>query len=174
MPSVNPYALEDAVAALNRVQAYDWAAFFQQRVETVRTSAPLAGLESGGWKLVYDSVRSDYWRTAEEQEKTADLMFSLGVSVKSDGAVTDVVIGGPAQKAGIAPGAMITSVNGRPYSAALLREAMQGDAIELVVKNGAHSSIHAIEYHGGERYSHLERQPGKPDLLTDIVRPRAK
>ena len=174
VPSVNPYALEDAVAALNRVQAYDWAAFFQQRVETVRTSAPLAGLESGGWKLVYDSVRSDYWRTTEEQEKTADLMFSLGVSVKSDGAVTDVVIGGPAQKAGIAPGAMITSVNGRPYSAALLREAMQGDAIELVVKNGAHSSIHAIEYHGGERYSHLERQPGKPDLLTDIVRPRAK
>jgi len=42
----------------------------------------------------------------------------------------------------------------------------------LVVKNGEYFSTHSVNYHAGERYPHLERQYGKPDLLTDIVRAR--
>ena len=176
-PSVNPYTLSDVVAALNQVQAYDWAAFFQQRVESVETRAPLAGLENGGWKLTYNDKRSDYWNTTEDQEKVTDLMLSLGVRVRSEGSVDDVVIGGPMQKAGIAPGAKITSVDGRQYSAAVLRESVQsastiGDPIEVVVKNGEYFSTHKVDYRGGEKYPHLERENRKPDVLSDIVRAR--
>ena len=169
--SVNPYALDDVVAALNRVQPHDWAAFFRQRVDAVETRAPVAGLENGGWKLTYNDKRSDYWATTEDEEKVTDLMLSLGVSVKSEGLVEDVAIGGPVQKAGIAPGAKITSVDGRAFSPTVLREAAaSGEAVELTVRNGEHISTHKVDYHGGERYPHLERENGKPDLLAEIVR----
>jgi predicted metalloprotease with PDZ domain len=176
-PSVNPYTLGDVVATLNQVQAHDWAAFFQQRVDSVETRAPLSGLENGGWKLTYSDKRSDYWNTTEDQEKVTDLMLSLGVRVRSEGTVDDVVIGGPVQKAGIAPGAKITSVDGRQYSAAVLREAVQsaasiGEPIEVVIKNGEYFSTHKVEYRGGEKYPHLERENRKPDVLSDIVRAR--
>ena len=170
-PSVSPYALDDVVAALNRVQPHDWAAFFRQHVDAVETHAPLAGIENGGWKLTYNSIRSDYWNTTEDEEKVTDLMLSLGVSVKSEGQVEDVAIGGPVQKAGIAPGAKITSVDGRAFSPTVLREAAaSGEPIELMVRNGEHISTHRVDYSGGEKYPHLERQNGKPDLLAEIVR----
>ncbi len=66
-PVVNPYTLDDVVAALNRVQPYDWADFFRQRVDAVQTGAPVAGLENGGWKLTYNDMRSEYWNTTEDQ-----------------------------------------------------------------------------------------------------------
>ena len=178
-PVVSPYTLEDVVSALKAIQPYDWGAFFRQRVETVEARAPLAGLERGGWKVTYNDRRSDYWSAEEDQRKVTDLTLSLGVIVKSDGAVEDVEVGGPVQKAGIAPGARITSVNGRQFTAALLREAVQsaangGDSIELVVKNGDYFSTHSVDYRGGEKYPHLERAAGRPDLLMEIVRPRVK
>jgi hypothetical protein len=40
----------------------------------------------------------------------------------------------------------------------------------LTVRNGEHISTHKVDYHGGERYPHLERENGKPDLLAEIVR----
>ena len=177
--SVSPYALDDVIAALNRVQPHDWAAFFRQRVESVQPRPPLAGLENGGWKLTYGPQRPDYWTTSEDQEKNTDLMPSLGVTVKTDGLVQDVEIGGPVQAAGIAPGAKINSVNGRQYSPAVLRGEIQdaaskGEPIELVVKNGEYFSTHEVNYRGGEKYPYLERRAGHPDVLGDIVRPRTQ
>jgi predicted metalloprotease with PDZ domain len=172
-PSVNPYTLDDVVGALNRVQPHDWAAFFRQRVDAVETRAPLAGIENSGWKLTYNTIRSDYWNTTEDEEKVTDLMPSLGVSVKSEGVVADVTMGGPVQKAGIAPGAKITSVDGRTFSPTVLREAAaSGEPIELMVRNGDHISTHRVDYSGGEKYPHLERENAKPDLLSGILRSR--
>jgi predicted metalloprotease with PDZ domain len=178
-PVVNPYALDDVIAALNRVQPYAWADFFRERVDTIQTGAPVQGIESAGWKLTYDDIRPGYWNTTEDQDRTTDMMPSLGMTVKSDGLVADVVIGSPVQKAGVAPGATITSVNGRQFTATVLREEVQGaaktaDPIELVVRSGEYTSTRKVDYHGGERYPHLERRNGKPDMLTEIVQPRAK
>ena len=176
---MNPYTLDDVVAALNRVQPYAWADFFRERVDTVQTGAPVQGVENAGWKLTYDDIRPGYWNTTEDQDRTTDMLPSLGMTVKSDGLVADVVIGGPAQRAGIAPGATITSVNGRQFTATVLREEVQGaakttDPIELTVRNGEYTSTRKVDYHGGERYPHLERRNGKADMLTEIVQPRAK
>jgi hypothetical protein len=61
----------------------------------------------------------------------------------------------------------------------VLREEVQGAAkttnpIEFMVKNGEYTSTRKVDYHGGERYPHLERRNGKADMLTEIVQPRAK
>lgn len=177
-PSVSPYTLDDLIGALNAVQPNNWTAFFRRRVDTVRPRAAVQGLENAGWRVTYDDHRSDYWGAEEEHNKATDLTLSLGLLVKSEGAVDDVEIGGPAQKGGIAPGVKITSVNGRRFSSSALREAVQksagnGDLIEIVAKDGEYSSTYWIDYHGGEKYPHLDRQIGKNDLLRAIGQPRA-
>jgi predicted metalloprotease with PDZ domain len=140
-------------------------------VDAVDTHAPVAGFENAGWKLTYNDKRSDYWSTTEDEEKTTDLMPSLGLRAKTEGVVEDVVIGGPVQKAGIAPGAKITSIDGRAFSPTVLREAAASDGpLEFMVRSGDHISTHKVDYHGGEKYPHLDRENNKPDLLSDIVR----
>ncbi len=178
-PAVSAYTLDDVIAALNAVQPHDWAALFQKRVDTVEMRAPLAGIENAGWKLTYRPQRSDYWQQNEDDRKLIDLGLSVGMTVRGDGMVGDVAIGGPAQKAGIAPGGKITSVNGREFSATELRDAIQAatkvdDPIEIVVKNGEYFTTHQVIYHGGERYPHLDRETRKPDILNAIVQPRVK
>jgi predicted metalloprotease with PDZ domain len=178
-PAVNAFTLDDVIAALNRVQPYTWADFFRERVDMLQTGAPVQGVENAGWKLTYDDIRPGYWNTTEDQDRNTDMLPSLGILVKSDGLVADVVMGGPAQRAGVIPGATITSVNGRQFTATVLREEVQSatkttDPIELTVRSGEYTSTRKVDYHGGERYPHLERRNGKPDMLTEIVQPRAK
>ena len=178
-PSVNPYTLDDLIAALNAVQPNNWAAFFRRRVDMVRAAAALQGLENAGWRVTYDDHPSAFWTAEEEHNKAADLTLSLGLVVKSEGGVDDVEIGGPAQKSGIAPGVRITSVNGRRFNPSALREAVQaaqknGDLIEVVAKDGDYSNTYWIDYHGGEKYPHLDRQIGRTDLLRAITLPRTE
>jgi predicted metalloprotease with PDZ domain len=178
-PEIKPYALEDVISLLNSVQPYDWADFFRKRVETINAQAPVAGIENAGWKLTYNDQRSDYWTEEEDENKVTDLSLSLGLIVNSDGYVSDVSIGDAAQRAGIAPGAKITSVNGRQYSIAALRDAVRSaatndDPMEIVVKNGEYFSTHSVDYRGGEKYPHLRRESSKPDLLSAIVQAHLK
>jgi len=42
------------------------------------------------------------------------------------------------------------------------------DPIQLMVKEFDRYRTVSIDYHGGLRYPHLERIPGKPDYLTPI------
>jgi len=178
-PTVHPYTRESLVAALQAVQPHDWEGFFAQRVDGVGSRTPREGIANAGWKIVFGDKRTPFWVAGEEDHKTADLMFSIGVVVKNDGNVKDVTIGGPAQKAGIAPGSTITFVNGHAFSLDMLREAIDGavaidDPIELTAKNGGVAKTFSVEYHGGEKYPRLERDGNKPDEIDAIVRPRTK
>jgi hypothetical protein len=60
----------------------------------------------------------------------------------------------------------------------MLREAIHAaknssQPIELLVDNDNSLETYRLDYHGGERYPHLERDTAAPDLLTDILKPRA-
>ena len=73
----------------------------------------------------------------------------------------------------------LIAVNGRRYNVARLREAITAakdtaEKIELLVENGEFFRTHDLDYHGGERYPHLERDESKPDLLSAIVKPLTK
>ena len=167
------------VAGLNAVQPYDWAGFWNQRLHSTSPHAPLGGVEGSGWKLSYDATRSDMWKDVEEDRKAMDLSYSAGLVVATDdGTISDVVFGGPAQKAGIAPSAKLIAVNGRQFTPTVLREAVAdtaaGKPLELLIKTGDFYETHRIDYAGGERYPHLVRDSSQPDLLTAVISPLAK
>ena len=178
-PALKTYTFEDVVTGLNSVQPNDWAGFFNQRVMTVAPRAPLGGIENGGWKLTFNATQSDLWKAFEERRKNMDLSYSIGMVVKEDGTVQDVAMDGPAQKAGVAPAVKIIAIDNRQFTATLLREAVRRSTtnlqpLELLVKDGEYYKVHRVDYHGGEKYPHLERDESKPDLLTKIIEPRTK
>ncbi len=95
--------------------------------------------------------------------------------MNDDGAIADTIEGELAAKAGIGPGMKLIAVNGRRFSAEILRDAIKsaktGTApIELLVENTDYYKTYKIDYHGGEKYPHLVRDDSKPDLLTEILK----
>ena len=70
----------------------------------------------------------------------------------------------------------VVGVNGRPYSIEGLREAIRAaktsaGPLELLVQNGGSLKTSQLNYHDGERFPHLEREPSRPDLLQQIIKP---
>lgn len=178
-PRVVPYTLDHVIRMLNEAAPFDWRGFFQERVYAVNARAPLGGIERGGWRLVYRDTPSDMFRNSETTTRGTDLSFSLGLSVKEDGGILDVIPGLPADRAGIGPGMKLLAVNNRRWKPELLRtairEAKDGAApVELLVENGDVFKTCRLDYRDGERYPHLERDGGKPDLLAEIIKPRSK
>ncbi len=178
-PAVKPYSFDDLVAALNSVVEYDWRAFLDRRVNTAGAEAPLEGLARGGWKLVYRDQPGDLVKARYEEDKTVDLRSSLGLIVRDDGPIVDVIPGSPADRAKVGPGMKLLAVNGRRLTAERLKEAVAATKggtgrLTLLLENGDYFQTAVLEYAGGARYPHLERQAATPDRLSDIFRPREK
>lgn len=177
-PMVKPYTLDDVAAALNAVTPNDWKAFIEARVYRVTPHPPLNAFEQAGWRLVWNDTPNWYESLRARLAKQTDVSFSLGMWVKNDGTITDVVYGSPAYAAGLMPGMKLTSVNGRKYDGdALLEEirAAKGTAkpIDVAAEQASFSGTFHIDYHDGERHPHLERIAGRADVLSDIMRPHA-
>jgi predicted metalloprotease with PDZ domain len=171
------YTFDDVVAALNKVEPYDWATFLNERINAVAPKPPLDGLARGGWKLVYTETPTDYFKSAEGRRKSVDLTYSIGLTLSHDGNLTAVQWDSPAFKAGLAVGGKLLAVDGIAYDADRLKDAItaakKGSApINLLVKSGDHYRTVAIDYHGGLRYPRLERIPNTPDLLSAIYTPK--
>ncbi|MEP6801809.1 MAG: PDZ domain-containing protein [Acidobacteriota bacterium] len=175
-PSVVPYGAEDVFAALNQVAPHDWKGFWKERLQSTSPAAPLKGILESGWRLAWTDTPSEIQRAREVAGKTTDVRHSLGFAVREEGAIPDVVPESPAARAGIGPGMRLVAVNGRRWSPDSLRQAIResrSTAVELLVENGDFYRTYRLEYSGGERYPRLERDAGKPDLLTSILRPLA-
>jgi predicted metalloprotease with PDZ domain len=179
-PSVRPYVLDDLLRALGEVAPHDWRAFFAARVDAVSVRAPLDAVEASGWKLVYDATPNKALAAYERSDEVVLFpLFSLGLRLKKDGTVGDVAPGTPAAKAGAAPGMKLVAVDGRKYSATVLRDALKASAaarrpVELLLENGEFLRTYKVDWRGGDRQPHLVRLAGKPDLLTAILGPRTK
>jgi predicted metalloprotease with PDZ domain len=188
-PRLSPYALDEVLAALNALAPYDWKTFFADRVDRVTPHPPLAALERHGWRLAWRDSSSDYYRALEDYNEEINLEHSIGVKVAAAsthasataeseaGEIRDVVPGSAAANAGLAPGMKLVAVNGRAWSSEVLHDAVRatakGEPLELLVSNTEYFHTYALDYHGGERYPWLERIPGRADLLSDVIRPRA-
>jgi predicted metalloprotease with PDZ domain len=179
-PKVVPYTFEDVVAGLNAVVPNDWAAFLHKRLDSNELHAPeMPGIDAlSGYKLTYTD-KPNYWSQLAESEGGLNAMYSLGFGVNATGEVRDVLIGGVADKAGLAPEFKIVAVNGRAFTPGLLRQAIKdavgsGPAIELIVENTGYYKLVKLEYHGGERYPQLVRVEGTPARLDDILQPMTK
>ncbi len=175
---VTTYNFDEVVKTLNGVYAYDWATFLHTRLEghgeADKGGAPLDGLKRGGYKLVYTDTPTEFYKAGETRSKSTNLTYSIGLSLGKDGAVTGVQWGGPAFKAGMAPGATLIAVNGKALDSDLLKAAITAaktskDPIELLVKVDDTYRTFKIDYHEGLRYPRLERIEGTPALLDDIL-----
>ena len=177
-PHVKPYTFDDLIAALNQVAPNDWRKFLLDRLNYVGPDAPLAGLDASGWKLVYTDTPSDLQRTRDSLDQSGDFAYSLGLLVNRTGLIADSIFFLPGYQAGITPGMTIVAVNGRKYSADVMRDALRAaknsqQPIQLLIENSEYYKTYSVDYHDGERYPHLVRDTSKPDYLGDIIRPHA-
>jgi predicted metalloprotease with PDZ domain len=182
-PKVLPYTFNDLVANLNEIAPHDWHAFFTERLTSHGPGAPLGGLENAGWKLVFNDTPNEYDHINEMATQEFNLQFSLGFLVHGTGGedsdrILDVVPGSPAATAGLAPGMRLVAVDGRKWSPEILREAIKraktgSTTIDLLAENDDFYQTYPVDYHGGERFAHLEQISGKSDLLSEIAKSKA-
>jgi len=175
-PRVVPYTFDDIVHTLNEVAPYDWARLLIERVNAINAHAPLGGIEQGGWKLVYNDKPNAFVEAAEKSFKISDSTYSLGFATSEDGKLDDVEVGSPAYKAGVGPGMKLIAVNGRRWSPEVLHAAIKAgkeahQPIELLVENAQFFKTYTVQYFEGEKNPHLERVPGAPDVLGQILKP---
>ncbi|MGH9433844.1 MAG: M61 family metallopeptidase [Terriglobia bacterium] len=177
-PQLKTYTFDDLVNALNQVAPYDWTGFFRKRLESTSPQPPLGGIEAAGWELVYTNQEPELLKAEEENHHSVEIPYSLGLILHGDGYIQDAVVGSPAYQAGISAGMKLIAVNGRGFNPDVLRDALEegknsSEPLQLLVANDDYYKTYLINYHGGERYPHLVRKEGKPDLLDEISKPLA-
>ena len=180
--SITPvtYTFDEVVKALYAVEPYDWADYLRPRIDGVGRPVPLDGLRRGGYRLVYTDKPSDYQSATDTQRKRTNLNYSIGVEInESDGGgvISNVLWDSPAFRAKLTEGVRILAINGIAYDADVFKDAIRASQstsapIELIVKTGERFRVVDIDYHGGLRYPHLERDPSVPARLDDILSPR--
>jgi predicted metalloprotease with PDZ domain len=177
-PALKPYTFQEVVGTLNSVAPFEWGDFFQRRIDSVTPNAPLEGIEASGWKLVYNDKPNIDVTDREELNKATDLTYSLGLRLNEAGEIDDVIPGLAADRAGLSPGMKLIAVNGRKWSPNVLRIAVSAaqtasGRLELLAENADFYKSHSLDYRGGLRYPHLERDASKPDVLAEIIGPLA-
>ena len=183
-PDIVTYNRDELIKDLNAVTPYDWAKFLHDRVDQPNPRADLAGIEQGGYQLVYQDKPTTSERTmyrtmygAVGMRMGTNLWYSIGLRLSGEGSITDLRWNGPADKARLAPGYKILAVNGHVYSADALRDAIKAakgasEPIHLIVQADTFVSSFEIDYHDGERYPALKRVDGVPAYLDEITTPR--
>jgi predicted metalloprotease with PDZ domain len=182
-PEIVPYTREELIADLNEVAPYDWAKFLHDRVDQPNPRADLAGIEQGGYRLVYHDKPTKSERTIAStggpRRGGLNCWYSIGLRIGNDGVISDVRWNGPADKARLAPGFKLMAVNGHVFSNEALQAAIKAakgtsEPIRVIVQADTFVSPFDIDYHDGERYPALERIDGTPAYLDDITAPRTK
>jgi predicted metalloprotease with PDZ domain len=173
------YTFDDVVAALQAIAPFDWAGWFRERLDGHGPGAPLDGLVRAGWRIDYATEPTASAKSTDAANGSDSFLYSLGLDVEKSGKVTEVYWNSVAFKAGIGRDMTLVAVDGRAYSAAVLREALiaaQADArlpIELIVRFEDAYRILRLDYHGGLRYPRLVRVSSAPDRLAEILAPRS-
>src|SRR5581483_5423345 len=174
-PYIRPYTFDDLVQVVNSIAPYDWKAFFEKRLNaTGLEPAPLDGLFASGWDLAYKSTPGSVQAARDEIHHTVEERFSLGLLLREDGTIIDVVRDSAAWNAGLGPDMKVLKVNQHPWSPQALRDAIIADStsmtpLSLVVQNGSQTSLRNLDDHRGARYPHLERNTAQ-DLMGDILK----
>jgi predicted metalloprotease with PDZ domain len=181
-PLIVPYHREELIADLNEVVKNDWAAFIHDHIDAINPHADLAGIEQGGYKLVFTDKPTKSARTIAStggrRGGGIDVWYSIGIRVNGEGNVTDVRWNGPADQARVFPGQKIIAVNGNIFSGDALRTAIKDahtnektEPIHLILQGDTFVTTADINYHDGERFPSLVRVDGTPDYLDDITKP---
>jgi predicted metalloprotease with PDZ domain len=184
-PLIVPYERPELIADLNQVTPYDWAKFLHDRIDNINSHADLAGIEQGGYKLIYNDQPSEAEKTLSKANSrrgtSINVWYSIGIRVDKDGLISDVRFHGPADQAKLAPGMKIYAVNGKLFTdsdkpGTTLKNAIKNakgttEPLHLILEQDSFVTMADINYHDGERYPTLVRVDGTPDYLDDITKP---
>jgi predicted metalloprotease with PDZ domain len=173
---VRPYTFDELVATLNQVMPHDWKGFLMERLTSTSAEPPVGGITRAGWKLGHKTTAGSLFKARETENKSITLMSSIGLRLRDDGTVTDVAAGSLADKAGIGPSMKLIAVNDRRWNSERLLEAVGATAdkkgkLKLLTENQEYFRTFVLDYAGGHRYPHLERDSSRPDLLSAIFEP---
>jgi predicted metalloprotease with PDZ domain len=172
-PIVVTYTRDDVETALTAICPFDWHTFFETRIYQVNNKPPTDGLEAAGWRIVYNESTNRMAAVEAEFGPSFLGTYSLGMTVKADSTIVDVLLDSPAYKAGLGPQMNILAVNGHVYSEEALTQSTrhpQSGKISLVVRNFESVDVREIQYSGGIRNPHLEQIPGTADVLSEILK----
>jgi predicted metalloprotease with PDZ domain len=174
-PMVVPYTFDDLTKTLNDVVPYDWAGFLHERLTTLNPHANLAGIEHGGYKLIYTETPTSYEHALLSLRGNIDAWFSAGLHISHDGTIADVRVYSAADEAKLAPGEKIIAVNGRVFSSEAFHNALKHakgstEPIHLIVQSDTYIYPIDLNYHEGEKYPSLERIDTTP-VLDEITTP---
>jgi predicted metalloprotease with PDZ domain len=172
-PALKTYTFDDIVTALNTIAPYDWRGFLRTRLDSVAPNTPDEAVENSGWKVIYNEEPNEIIANVDSLRRRVGLSSSIGLIVSDEGDVEDVVYDGPAYKAGLGPGMKIAAVDDVEFTPAALKAAITNaksstGPIQLIVANGQDYRTYSVDYHGGLRYPHLERENSRPDYLGEI------
>jgi len=164
------YTFADVVADLTAVHPFDWEPWLRERVEETNPPAPLDGLTRGGYRLTFNEEPSSYSKNSESKSNYTELSYSLGLRVKNDGTVSDVIWDSLAFNAGLAKGNQIIAINNRAYEAGALKKLLKTKTspFSLLIKAGDIYRTIEINYTDGLRYPALERI-GEADGWLDAL-----
>ena len=175
--TVVPYSFEDVLKALNDVLPYDWRSFLRTRLDSPAAPPFLDGLRRGGYRLVFSDQQSEYQKIRAAGRKRDGFGYSVGLELLGDGTIASVLWNSPAFKARLTESMKVLAVNGRDYSPEALRSAITAakdgkSPLRLIVHAGDSYLTVDLDYQGGLRYPHLERDAATPARLDDIFAPR--
>lgn len=175
------YDFHDVVAALNKVQPYDWTGFLNARLHGTAPAVPTEWLRRSGYRLVFTETPTAAYAAHHKKANRLDLRHSLGLVLRADasGQVNEVIWDSPAFNAGLVAGATILAVNGSQYGPEELKAAIRqnlggGFPIKLLVKNRNRERLVTLDYRGGLLFPRLERIPAMPDRLSPLLKARTK
>ena len=172
---VSTYTFEDVCHTLYELAKDDWTTVLGRHLESHADADALAGLTRSGWRLRYDQNPTETFRQDEAESGVSNLDDSIGLQVRPDGNVRSVVWEGPAFRAGLAPGAKITAVNGQHYSNTALEQATEhagSSPLTLDFEVNGVVRTRTVIYYSGLRYPHLERIPDTIDRITPLLKAR--
>jgi predicted metalloprotease with PDZ domain len=173
--TTNTYVYSDVVETLNALVPFDWGDMLHTQVTEKREGTLLDGIVRGGYDLVYHEHPNPYSASLDALTGQANLSFSLGVIVGSDGTLSEVLWESPAFDAGLTVGTQILAVGGTAFTQQVLKNAtaksVTGKPIEVLVKAGQQVRVEQIDYSGGLRYPHFERREGARARLDEILTP---
>jgi len=171
---ISTYSFQDVCDTLNKLAPADWKSFLNQHLFTHASSEAIAGLAPAGWQPTYTSVPTETFLQDEADADIINLDDSIGAQLRPNGSVRSVMWNGPAFRAGLAPDIHVVTVNGQPFTSAVLLSAIADSAsspISLTLQDGENHRDVIVSYAGPLRYPHLERIPNTPDGLASLLAP---
>ena len=142
-PGSLTYEFEDVVEALSAIADFDWSSYFHDHLAVLDGQAPIGGIAKGGYILVYREEPSAFQKKDDALTEISDLRFSIGVRVKVDGTIEEVIWDSPAFQSGATAGSIILAINSRSFSLEVLEDAIArtpvSGSVELMVKRLKHT-----------------------------------